>query len=586
MSSSVPAAAPQCTAYTVGTSTVLHCSHTLPPLLGHCPADSYLLHPPPASSFPSLVFSLRHHPSLSSTDTLRTQVFTFLTSLLALRHKRRQPLLHGDVVSFEGDTHIGREVNRGVVLASLPPDAWAAFEGSLAGEAKGGGERGALFSLLVSAGEIRLVERAGMTRLLGLRAWREAERERRERSDDSVRFYPFPVYSDLTRTHSLAASPPLSAPAEDSKARPQPARSLSKREQLQQKLKARKAAEPKPQAASDEGEDEVGDALPASSMLDRLQVFPVHGSAVYRAGRFIRLEVRDEAEMRAAVRRAQEALKAGGKRPIVLSTGLPQDGEPLKVWLPPVREANSTAEGTAATVAVLNRSEEAEGDGGRVYGSFLCLFPSGASAVDEGKESEDGFVLFLTAASFAALLQYLERGLKLAMMADSAQGLHFHLSWTGMWGREGAADGEGLGDDAELLQRLRSYVKGSEAVQLTAVALPNCGEERRRRPDRQAVVEFAVWLCRPVEAELERRRQAEGGLAGTATALVGVQRDGAVTAEVQWRSVTGANGTRGEWGEVEALMRKAPVPASLLRAAGEEGAGGGPLSMSFTFDVH
>ena len=122
------------TTYTVGSHRIHQVSHTLPPLLGHCPADSYILHPPPTSPLPTLVLSFRHHPSLSSSPLLHTQAFALLTSLLSLS----SPSTHGHLSSFEADTHIGDAVNKGVVVVQLPPASLQAWRASLGVEGGGG----------------------------------------------------------------------------------------------------------------------------------------------------------------------------------------------------------------------------------------------------------------------------------------------------------------------------------------------------------------------------------------------------------------------------------------------------------------
>ena len=619
---------PACTAYRVGSHTVLQCSHTLPPLLGHCPADTYILHPPPSSSssppLPSLIFPFRHHPSLSTSSTLHTQTFTFLTSLLTLRTQRHQPLTHGDLIHFEGDTHIGDEVNRGVLIAYLPPASLDVWVGSMGGQGGGeegwGGRReGVAFCLLVTEGEMRLVERCGATRLLALKAWREAERERRERGDPGVHFYPFPVCSDLSRSASLVALPPTQRSADVSLTKPKVERPLSTRGQLQQKLRERREAKEAEKgqlqsaATATDGEGRESkrsvESVHVPSMLDKLRVYRVYGSAVHREGQTIRLEVGDEGEMKAAMRKAAADSSKGDKRPLVLCTGLPKDGGAVKVWLPPLSDTSPAATTAAAaslpsssaSVAVLSAEADAAAVGGgsgyRTYGSFLCLFPSPSSTVDEGKESEDGYTLFLTLSSYEAVQRYLARGLKLAMLSDSPTGLHFDIAWSSRTPAPAAApssarDEEPLTADW-LLTEVRKFVN-DEAARLTAARLTEQVVEAPGRlgTQRQSLIDFTVLQCRIVEAQLKMRREQAAVVAeplGVVDALVTVQRDGGVQAQVHHRQRPECEHEETRpWSDAEALMRKVAVPSALLAAAG--GIGGAKdtdavLSLSLTFGV-
>ena len=595
------AAKPRSTAYTVGSHTILQCSHTLPPLLGHCPADSYILPPTASSAFPTLVFSLRHRPSLSSSDRLRAQLFAFLTSLVELRAQRRQPIVHGDLVYFEGDTHIGEEVNKGVVLTALPPAALASFEDGLPQEAHVACGRGGrtLFCLLASAGELRMVETAGATRLLVLRAWKEAKGERRERHDPAVHFYPFPVCSDLTRATSLVggAPPPSATPVSEAKVKVRPPeRRLSQRERLQQRLRERKQRDAglAPAAARTEDAEptEKSEEEPphVASLLDKLRVYKVYGSAVYREGRTVRLAVTNAAELRDAMRRVAADSARGDRRPVALSTGLPPDGESLKVWLPSASTEDTAGSlPTSFAFPVLSPSLTAT-PAGRVYGGFLCLFPSPTSSADEAREVEDGWTLFLSTASYAAVQQYLARGLKLAVLADSPSGLHFELTWTADAEAKGARAEEENHHltNAQLLQHVRAYVKDDGGVHVAAASL-SCAQEALARPERAAVLDYAVWLSRLVEAELKKRRNtahsADAEQRTQATAVVRVHRDRSVQVQVT-ADAADEQSYVSQWIEVEALMHKVAVPTSLLAIANDESdAGGGGISITLTLGL-
>ena len=412
--------------YKLANATVTQCSHHLPPQLGDCPADTFIAHPLPPSTLPSLVFSFRHHPSLSTGDTLRTQVLTFLSQLLAVRTKRRQPLLHGQLVHFEADTTIGAEINRGVLCVSLPLPTLHSFHSSLPASATSSVQPSVstIFCLLVSAGEMRMAEKGGVTRLLTLKGWKEAEYERQQRQSEHVHFYPFSLCSDLSRTGSLVPLPAVTEAVTDRK--PTESKQLSKREQLQQKLKAKREQQQQQQPQS--GEQQTWQ----SSILDRMRCYSVYGSSVCRDGRTVLLEVADEAEMKAAMR---QAITDGerDKRPIALFTGLPSN-QPVKVWSAYLSSTSSssspsTPAGSSPVLTPSNSPSDPSSDSSVVYGSFLCLLPSAASTTDEGREVEDGYGLFLTADSARAITRYLSAGKRLAMQADSATGLHFDIQW-------------------------------------------------------------------------------------------------------------------------------------------------------------
>jgi len=414
--------------YELANANITQCSHRLPPLLGDCPADTFIAQPLPPSTLPNLVFSFRHHPSLSTGDTLRTQVLTFLTQLLSVRTKRHQPLLHGQLVHFEGDTTIGAEINRGVLCVSLPPPTLQAFLSSLPPDVLSSLQPSAsdIVCLLVSAGEMQMAEKGGVTRLLALKAWKEAEYEREQRQSDHIHFYPFPLCSDLSRNLSLVPLPTATTEAAADK-KPVEHNELSKREQLQLKLKAKREQQQQ-QQQQQQPQQQSGELKWQSSLLDRMRCYSVYGSSVCRDGRTVRLEVGDEAEMRAVMR---QAITDGerDKRPIALLLGLPNAEQPLKVWsayhtTPPA----SSASGCTLLTPSIVPSDTAS-DACVVYGSFLCLLPSAASTTDEGREVEDGFGLFLTVDSARAITRYLGAGKRLAMQADSATGLHFDICW-------------------------------------------------------------------------------------------------------------------------------------------------------------
>ena len=428
---------------------------------------------------------------------------------------------------------------------------------------------------------MRMVERGGVTRLLALKGWREAERERRARGDPTVHFYPFPVCSDLTRASSLVALPPISSTTDASAAaKPRVQGQLSRREQLQRKVRERteaKQAERERLQADADGEDREGvrgelESVHVPSQLDRLRVCRVYGSAVYREGQTIWLEVGDEREMKAAMRKAEAERAKGDQRPLVLCTGLPKDGGALKVWLPPLSgAAASPPVPPSATFPLLSAEADAAvgggGGGRRVYGSFLCLFPSASSKVDEGKSSEDGYTLFLTSESYEAVLRYLARGLKLAMLSDSPTGLHFDLAWTaaapGAAAPPSGEKGDGSSPADWLLTEVRRLIN-DDAVQLTAAQLMEGQAEKQR----QALLDFAVLQGRVVEAQLKargrtRRATAAAEPLGVVKAVVALQRDGGVQARIH--SAQGDE-EAGMWTETEAQMRKVPVPSALLAA--------------------
>ena len=418
--------------YKLSNCNVTQCSHRLPPRLGDCPADTFIAQPLPPSTLPNLVFSFRHHPSLSTGDTLRTQVLTFLTQLLAVRTKRRQPLLHGQLVHFEGDTTIGAEINRGVLCVSLPPPTLQSFLSSLPADGQSSPQSSAacIVCLLVSAGEMRMAEKGGVTRLLTLKAGKEAEYERQQRQTADVHFYPFPLCSDLSRHTSLVPLPTDTEAATGTKRVER--KELSKREQLQLKLKTKREQQQQQQQSQQQPNAEQQTWQP--SLLDRMRCYSVYGSAVCRDGRTVRLEVGDAEEMKAVMR---QAITDGerDKRPIALFVGLPPVDQPIKCWSAYHTAASTPSPSPASASTVLTPSFSpsfATIDDCTVYGSFVCLVPSAASLTDEGREVEDGYGLFLTVDSARAVTRYLSAGKRLAMQADSATGLHFDIRYQSM----------------------------------------------------------------------------------------------------------------------------------------------------------
>ena len=417
--------------YRLTTAVVTQCTQRLPALLGDCPADTFIAQPLPPSTLPHLVFPLRHHPSLSTSDTLRTQVLTLLGELLGVRAKRRQALLHGQLVHFDGDTTIGAEVNRGVLCVALPPAALQSFLSSLPADVQSTlpPSTAYLFCLLVSAGEMAMAEKGGVTRLLAWKAWREAQYEREQRQSDRVHFYPTPICSDLTRNLSLVPLPTGATEAADER-KPVEKRELSKREQLQLRLKAKREQQAQQQSASPQAQQPQGTEQQKwqPSLLDRMRTYKVYGSSICREGRTIRLEVRDEAEMRAAMRQACSDGESD-KRPAALLLGLPDTEHPIRVWTAH-HTTNPSPPSSSFTLLQPSLSPPASTAGSIAsYGSFLCLLPSAASTTDEGREVEDGFGLFLTVDSGRAISRYLSAGKRLAMQADSATGLHFDIQW-------------------------------------------------------------------------------------------------------------------------------------------------------------
>ena len=391
-----------------------------------------LCHPP---LYQNLVFSFRHHPSLSTGDTLRTQVLTFLSQLLSVRAKRRQPLLHSQLVHFEGDTTIGAEINRGVLCVSLPPPTLQSFLSSLPADVCSSLQPSASYivCLLVSEGEMRMAEKGGVTRLLALKAWKQAEYEREQRQSAHIHFYPHPVCSDLSRNVSLVPLQTASEAVADKKAVEKT--QLSKREQLQQKLKAKREQQQHQQQQQQQQQPQQQSEQQQvwqSSLLDRMRCYNLYGSSVCREDRTVRLEVGNEEEMKAVMRLAI-ADGERDKRPIALLLGLPNTNQPIKVWSAyHTTDSSSTSSTSTSGFTILTpstSSSDAPSETSAVYGSFLCLLPSAASTTDEGREVEDGYGLFLTVDSARAITRYLSAGKRLAMRADSATGLHFDIQW-------------------------------------------------------------------------------------------------------------------------------------------------------------
>lgn len=330
-------------------------------------------------------------------------------------------------------------------------------------------------AFLLTRPEAEAVKSFGMTRVLSLLAHR-------------YRCFPYPMWSDRTRTDSLIPCACASSSSSSS-------------------LSALSGPCCDAYATDGDSDQRVPDSLLKGA--DRVCLLGARAWIVDGRMITLRLLVGDSAVLRDILRGIPDPVE----RPLAFLTAYNEDADEHLVWSPSdvSRSDTDRAEGSTRIAATAMG-----GAGGRkVGGSFVC-FCSGR-AEDEGAVEEDGFAVYLTDESWKVLKECLAEGQRTVMIADTERGKNFEIVWADEPNRPFARPRRLFAGDEPAAGARPIDGGASQVARVKTVAFLTSEEDVANRTNVEEFSAYVSLLCGIVEklaVEHVVARQADDDLEG------------------------------------------------------------------------
>ena len=420
-----------------------HVVHRLPPQLGSCVVHSFITHGLSSANQHQLDIAFVFTNTRPFENTLLTQMTAFVSQTYQLG-KQNKPIRHGDTVRFADRTHIGSYIHTQTAFALMTQEIYKAYTASMpALPSQPRTSERLLCALLVTDGEADLIDNGGgITRFVTMNTLRCSRSQQTATAPTSpspttVSTSLFTIHSDLTRHRSLVPTSPESKT--ESKVEPQTSApnkattsvaKLSKREQLQAKLRDKRKAAAETQATSanspttksNANESELDQPKRIRSIADSFASHSVYASEVYLEDNKLTWSI--PTSQRERVRTiVQEKWNEQG---LLIRTSYPvvtEDNSAQAVWT-----AYEKAEDNNNNMILATHIPSSVSTPRRLYLSFIA-FMHVRSGSDEGSLNEDGGLLMLTSESFNGVRQMLIQGKSVSIVADTAKGYNFDLMW-------------------------------------------------------------------------------------------------------------------------------------------------------------